>query len=205
MGNHSSLLVAGLLCSLLMWPTWGLVITGVVCAKGYCLQMWREGSDFSMLTFIVTFSNRIVMVMRKCCLLRRIRWTISRPGVCRLLTAPGALIDCSHWIWSHGCLWQNPLLVWTEMRGMNGSVAALWRRYWPDSGQIRNEMDWFPSPAKINPTVMTSLNWRKDKIFLGITFLSLWLETLEPTFFSISASFLCVLSIQFDKSDHDKC
>ena len=130
-------------------------------------------SEEKAVTLTLTGSNRIVMIMRKCCLLRRIPWTISRPGVCRLLTAPGAVIDWSHWIWSHGCLWQNPLLVWTEMNRMNGSVAALWRRYWPDSGQIRNEMDWFPSPAKINLTVMTSLNRRKDKIYLGITFLSL--------------------------------
>ena len=137
-------------------------------------------SEEKAVTLTLTGSNRIVMIMRKCCLLGRICWAISGPGVCRLLTAPGAVIDCSHWIWNElpECLWQNPLLVWTQMRRMNGSVAALWRRYWPDSGQIRNEMDWFPSPAKINLTVMTSLNRRKDKIFLGITFLSLWLETL---------------------------
>ena len=163
-------------------------------------------SEEKAVTLTPTCLNRIVMIMRKCCLLRRICWAISRPGVCRLLTAPGAVIDCSHWIWNvlPECLWQNPLLVWTEMRRMNGSVAALWRRYWPDSGQIRNEMDWFPSPAKINLTVMTSLNWRKDKIFFGITFLSLCLRFQSPLSFVLVQAF-CVISIQFDKSDHDKC
>ena len=79
-------------------------------SSAHCSSGWHEALSLLALcapraivykceeeAMIFTCSNRIVVIMRKCCL-RRIRWTISRPRVCGLLTAPGAVIDCSYWI-----------------------------------------------------------------------------------------------------------